>query len=93
MLSFVGGKSTAYTMAETGVVLYADENYAREIMQLFTTGESANMCGTRGDEIVTNDIVVIGEILWHFNSGLVKLNQNGTELYDDNGETSLVYTK
>jgi hypothetical protein len=38
MLSYYGSKSTAYTWAVTGSVQYADENYAREIMQLFTIG-------------------------------------------------------
>ena len=38
MLTYYGSRSTAYTWRTSGNVEYADENYAREIMQLFTTG-------------------------------------------------------
>ncbi|KAI2512165.1 Protein of unknown function (DUF1501) [Fragilaria crotonensis] len=38
MLTFKGSKSTAYEFDTSGTVKYADENYAREIMQLFTIG-------------------------------------------------------
>ena len=37
MLSYYGGQSTAF-VARRGQLSFADENYAREIMQLFTTG-------------------------------------------------------
>jgi hypothetical protein len=33
-----GGRSTAYVWEVEGNLEYADENYAREVMQLFTTG-------------------------------------------------------
>jgi hypothetical protein len=38
MLTFYGSKSTDYTWRTNGNVEYADENYAREIMQLFSIG-------------------------------------------------------
>ena len=38
MLSYFGGKSTAFVQSKDNKVQYPDENYAREIMQLFTTG-------------------------------------------------------
>eukprot|EP00934_Nitzschia_sp_Nitz4_P009303 Nitzschia sp. Nitz4//scaffold91_size79674//72229//78877//NITZ4_005380-RA/size79674-augustus-gene-0.83-mRNA-1//1//CDS//3329560139//9293//frame0 len=38
MLTYYGGRSTAFVWAEEGNTEFADENYAREIMQLFTTG-------------------------------------------------------
>jgi hypothetical protein len=38
MLTYYGSRSTAYTWKEFGNIEYADENYAREIMQLFTVG-------------------------------------------------------
>jgi uncharacterized protein (DUF1800 family) len=38
MLSYHSGQSTASVYARTGNIEFADENYAREIMQLFTTG-------------------------------------------------------
>ena len=37
-LLFQGGRSTAYVWEEEGNLEFADENYAREIMQLFTMG-------------------------------------------------------
>lgn len=38
MLSYYRGKSTAYIQSKDNKLQYPDENYAREIMQLFTTG-------------------------------------------------------
>jgi hypothetical protein len=38
MLTYFGSRSTDYTWRTSGNVEYADENYAREIMQLFTIG-------------------------------------------------------
>ena len=38
MLTFLGMKSTAATWEEDGVLSFADENFAREVLQLFTTG-------------------------------------------------------
>ncbi len=38
MLSFLGSKSASYVLREEGRVSRPDENYAREIMQLFTIG-------------------------------------------------------
>jgi uncharacterized protein (DUF1800 family) len=38
MLTFKASKSTAYEFDRYGTIKYADENYAREIMQLFTIG-------------------------------------------------------
>jgi Protein of unknown function (DUF1800) len=38
MLTYYGSKSTDYTWRTYGNVEYADENFAREIMQLFTIG-------------------------------------------------------
>jgi Protein of unknown function (DUF1800) len=38
MLTYYGSRSTAYTWKTSGNVEFADENYAREIMQLFTIG-------------------------------------------------------
>ena len=38
MLTYFAGRSTAFVWEHEGNLEYADENYAREIMQLFTTG-------------------------------------------------------
>lgn len=38
MLSFLGSRSTAFLWHKQKDVLFADENYAREIMQLFSIG-------------------------------------------------------
>jgi len=61
MLTYHGSQSTAYIWQVSGNLEYADENYAREIMQLFTTG-------------------------------LFKLNPDGSQIIDDNGDPLRVYT-
>jgi uncharacterized protein (DUF1800 family) len=38
MLTFLDGRSTALVFEKEGNLKFADENYAREVMQLFTTG-------------------------------------------------------
>lgn len=38
MLTFLNSESTNYIWETEGRVQYADENFAREVMQLFTTG-------------------------------------------------------
>jgi len=38
MLTYEGSKSPAYYQERSGVSLYPDENFAREIMQLFSIG-------------------------------------------------------
>ena len=38
MLTYYASKSTEYSWKETGLLQYPDENFAREIMQLFTVG-------------------------------------------------------
>ena len=38
MLTYYGGRSTAFVWEREGNLEFADENYAREVMQLFTTG-------------------------------------------------------
>ena len=46
-LSYVGSRSVAFSFASTNTVVYPDENYARELMQLFTIGLfELNMDGT-----------------------------------------------
>ena len=38
MLTYYASKSTEYSWKENGLLQYPDENFAREIMQLFTVG-------------------------------------------------------
>lgn len=46
-LSFLQSKSAAYTWETQGKVSFADENFSREIMQLFSTGlVKLNLDGT-----------------------------------------------
>lgn len=48
MLSYMESKSKAFVLEDEGEVAFPDENYAREIMQLFTIGvHRLNMDGTR----------------------------------------------
>ena len=37
-LSYLNSKSSSYMFQETNLIVYPDENFAREIMQLFTIG-------------------------------------------------------
>ena len=47
MLSFVDSKSTTFVLKDTGDKVFPDENFAREIMQLFTIGvHKLSMDGT-----------------------------------------------
>lgn len=48
MLSFLNSKSSAFVLEDSGAKAYPDENYAREIMQLFSIGiYELNMDGTQ----------------------------------------------
>ena len=48
MLTFIGTKSLAYNVEESGSMLFPDENFAREIWQLFTIGLwKLNLDGTQ----------------------------------------------
>lgn len=61
MLSFLDSKSTSFVLKDTGNKAFPDENFAREIMQLFTVGvHKLNMDGTvvmnsSGDPVATYD--------------------------------------
>lgn len=47
MLTYISGQSTGEVFRRSGRVEYADENYAREIMQLFSVGfNKLNLNGT-----------------------------------------------
>jgi Uncharacterized protein conserved in bacteria len=47
MLGFLNSRSTSYVFKDTGNRAYPDENFAREIMQLFSIGvHQLNMDGT-----------------------------------------------
>jgi len=71
-LSFLQSKSTAYVWERYRIRAYADENFAREIMQLFTIGiVLLNMDGTpkldaNGNEILayTNDAIMSFSRAW-----------------------------
>ena len=60
MLSYAGSRSTQLLFEWTGATVYPDENFAREIQQLFSIG-------------------------------LVKLNQDGTEMLDEEGNSIPTY--
>ena len=60
-LSYLGGMSFGHNFEELGLHLYADENFAREVMQLFTIG-------------------------------LDLLNENGTQVLDENGNAVPTYS-
>ena len=60
-LSYLGGMSFGHNFEELGLHLYADENFAREVMQLFTIG-------------------------------LDLLNENGTQVFDENGNAVPTYS-
>ena len=54
MLTYLFSKSTAFQWARFNKKFYADENYAREVMQLFTIGTTMlNMDGSQIIDPVT----------------------------------------
>jgi uncharacterized protein (DUF1800 family) len=60
MLSFIESKSAAYVLRNEGRVSRPDENYAREIMQLFTIGlyqlkKDGRIKKRKGEMIATYD--------------------------------------
>lgn len=66
-LSFLDNKSTEFLWQWRGRVEYADENFAREIMQLFTIGlrkiniDGTPIIGSDGSPILTYTIDEITE--------------------------------
>jgi len=55
MLTYLDSKSAAFIWSETGELSFADENFAREIMQLFTIGTTLlNMDGTPILDVITD---------------------------------------
>ena len=72
MLTYHGSQSTAYIWQVSGNLEYADENYAREIMQLFTTGlfklnpDGSQIIGDNGDplRVYTNEDIVEYARVW-----------------------------
>ncbi|KAI2490759.1 Protein of unknown function (DUF1501) [Fragilaria crotonensis] len=91
MLTYYGSRSTAYTWRNNRELEFADENYAREIMQLFTIGmHKLNKDGTKvlessGNPVraYTNDDIVEYARVW---TGFVarSLRGNIENLYDTN---------
>jgi hypothetical protein len=73
MLSYLGSKSSEYVWRTQREIQFADENYAREVMQLFSVGlVKLNIDGTvtldtSGNPIATysNDDIT-GEIICYF---------------------------
>jgi hypothetical protein len=72
MLTYYGSKSTAYTWRAFRELEYADENYAREIMQLFTIGmyklknDGRRILDSNGNPVraYTNDDIVEYARVW-----------------------------
>jgi hypothetical protein len=72
MLTYYASKSTAYTWRTFGELAYADENYAREIMQLFTIGmyklknDGSRVLESNGNPVraYTNDDIVEYARVW-----------------------------
>jgi len=82
MLSYLNGRSTAFVYDKKGTVEYPDENDAREIMQLFTTGlEKIHSNGTRilgqdssRQRVYTNDDIEEYTRAW---TGFISENTRG----------------
>lgn len=80
MLTYYQSRSTAYEYSLDGSIKFADENFAREVMQLFTTGlYKLNSDGTKirdnkGETIpvYTNDVIVEYARVWTGFKGQLK---------------------
>ena len=94
MLTYYESKSSEYVWKRKGMIQYADENYAREIMQLFSVGlVKLNMDGTpvlddKGDKIHTYDNDAITEYarVW---TGFTRQGERGNVEERDNGGNSI----
>eukprot|EP00520_Triparma_pacifica_P008843 CAMPEP_0118639568 /NCGR_PEP_ID=MMETSP0785-20121206/4291_1 /TAXON_ID=91992 /ORGANISM="Bolidomonas pacifica, Strain CCMP 1866" /LENGTH=1677 /DNA_ID=CAMNT_0006530901 /DNA_START=134 /DNA_END=5164 /DNA_ORIENTATION=+ len=72
MLSYIGSKSFANMLKSTGNEIYPDENYARELMQLFTIGlfkleiDGSHVLGDDGKAIGSydNDAIITFARVW-----------------------------
>ena len=81
-LSYLNSKSTAYNYKETDTVIFPAENFARELMQLYTIGVC--MLNQDGSEVLgengvckpsyTNDEIVEYSRVW---TGFKKENARG----------------
>lgn len=64
MLGFVDSKSKPYLLKNSGVVAFPDENYAREVMQLFSVGvHLLNMDGTK--KLDADGLPILVSICYH----------------------------
>jgi uncharacterized protein (DUF1800 family) len=72
MLTYYESRSTAYEYSLDGTIKFADENFAREVMQLFTTGlyklrsDGTKILDAKGEPIpvYTNDVIVEYARVW-----------------------------
>jgi uncharacterized protein (DUF1800 family) len=88
MLTYYGSRSTAYENSLDGTLKFADENFAREVMQLFTTGlyklrsDGSRVRDAKGEPILvyTNDVIVEYARVW---TGFKAQNRRGN-VEDDN---------
>jgi hypothetical protein len=72
MLTYYGSQSTQYIWSIYGELEYADENFAREVMQLFSIGlyrlnmDGSQVIGSNGDPVraYTNDDIVEYARVW-----------------------------
>jgi hypothetical protein len=94
MLTYYESKSSEYVWKRQGIIQYADENYAREMMQLFSVGlVKLNMDGTpvlddKGDKIHTYDNDAITEYarVW---TGFTRQGARGNVEERDDGGNSI----
>ena len=91
MLTYYGSRSTAFVWENEGNLEYADENFAREVMQLFSTGlvqltmGGVPVMGPNGvpsHVYSNNDIVEYARVWTGFESQGLRGNQEGGVLYN-----------
>ena len=81
-LSYLNSKSTAYNYEDTDSVMYPDENFSREVLQLYTIGicklnqDGSEVLGQNGvcEPAYTNDETVEYSRVW---TGFVKEKERG----------------
>lgn len=86
MLSFENSKSSSFVLEDSGARSFPDENYAREIMQLFTIGVyELNMDGTQkrdssGSPISTYDNTDIQNFARAWTGFIMQLRRSNIEM-------------
>jgi uncharacterized protein (DUF1800 family) len=92
MLSYLNGESTQYVWNRQLRLEYADENFAREIMQVSVHSTRWSLLGSFNLDSRKANVYLRDPMLQLFSIGLYMLNNDGTRKLDGNGKSMQTYT-